>query len=71
MKPRTRKWVHAGVAALIGAASDLGAQLASGQLVNAPRAVVVGLVVGAVCRVAGAMLAAIPMDEQSNGGTAG
>lgn len=71
MKPRTRKWVHAGIAAAIGALSDVGAQLAGGQLVNAPRAVLVGLVVGAVCRVAGAMLAAIPMDESGDGGPTG
>ena len=71
MTPRTRKWAHAGLVALVSGFADVGAQLASGQLVNAPRAVLVGVGVGLVARVLGAMLAATALDEASDGGPGG
>ncbi len=63
MTSRTRKLVHAGVVALVAAATDIGAQLASGSL-NVTRVVLVGLVVGGLARVAGAVLAAEALDPK-------
>jgi hypothetical protein len=63
MTPRKRKWIHAGLVALVSGFADIGAQLASGQLVNAPRAVIVGVGVGLLARAVGAMLAAQALDE--------
>ena len=56
MSPFKTRWLHAGLVALIGVLSDVGAQLANGSL-SVTRAVVIGLVVGGVSRVAGAILA--------------
>jgi hypothetical protein len=73
---RKRKWVHAALVALVSGVADVGAQLASGQLVNAPRAVLVGVAVGLLARVLGAILAAKALDESdaeesSDGGQPG
>lgn len=71
MTSRKRKWIHAGLVALVSGVADVGAQLASGQLVNAPRAVVVGIGVGLVARAVGAMLAAKALDEADDVGSSG
>lgn len=63
ISPKTAKWVHAAVGTLIGSLTDLAAQLAQGQYVNAPRTVIVGLVVGLVMRVAGKILEATTVNE--------
>lgn len=67
MSPFKKKWFHAGVVALIGALTDLAAQLVNGG-VDIKRTVVVGLIIGAVSRVAGAILANIDLDGDGNPG---
>lgn len=62
MTPLRRKLVHAGLLALTGSLTDIGAQLAAGS-VNLTRSVLVGLIVGGVSRVVGAILAAEALDE--------
>jgi len=61
-----RKVLHAGLVALAGALTDAGAQLANGAL-NITRALIVGLVMGVIGRVVGAILAAEALDEPENG----
>lgn len=62
MTSRTRKILHAGLIALAGALTDAGAQLASGHL-DVTRSVVVGVIIGVLGRVFGAILAAEALDE--------
>jgi hypothetical protein len=69
MTSRTRKLVHAGVVALAAVFADVGAQLYSGAVVSLTRAAIVGLAMGAVARVVGAVLAAGWLDS-SDGGSA-
>lgn len=53
-----RKWLHAGLLALVGALTDIGAQLASGAVdPSTSRAVLVGLAIGGMARILGAILA--------------
>lgn len=63
MKAATKKWMHAGAVALIGALTDVAAQLTSGSF-ELSRTIIVGIIIGAVSRVAGAILAA--MDTTSD-----
>jgi ABC-type branched-subunit amino acid transport system permease subunit len=58
MKAQTKKWVHAGLVAFFAAWTDLGAQLAMGGF-SLTRAVLVGVIMGGIGRVAGAMLGAV------------
>lgn len=58
MKANTKKWMHAGAVALIGALTDIAAQLTSGSF-ELSRTIIVGTVIGAVSRVAGAILASV------------
>lgn len=67
MSPFKKRWFHAGVVALIGALTDLSAQLVNGT-VDVKRTVVVGLVIGAVSRVAGAIISNIDLDGDGNPG---
>jgi hypothetical protein len=66
MTPLKKKWFHAGVVAMIGALTDIAAQLTSGHF-DAERTVVIGIIIGAVSRVSGAILAAMDStnDEES------
>lgn len=57
-----KKWIHAGLVALVGVLSDVGAQLASGS-VNVTRAFLVGIVLGGLSRVIGAILAQVVTSE--------
>jgi hypothetical protein len=59
---KNSKWIHAGMLALVGVGTDLGAQLTQGT-VNPTRAVIVGLVIGGLSRVFGAIIAAKVADE--------
>jgi hypothetical protein len=70
MKAKSKKWVHAGVTGLVAGVADISTQLATGTLVNAPRAMIVGIGVGIVARALGAALAAMSTsDEESDGAT--
>lgn len=57
MKPSTSKLVLAVATAAVTCLGDLAGQLASGQLVNVPRSVLLGLGIGIFARLAGAALA--------------
>jgi len=57
MKPRTAKLILTLATAGVGALTDVAAQLAGGQLVNAGRSIIVGVVLGIFARVLGAGLA--------------
>ena len=62
-----RKWLHAGLLALVGALTDIGAQLASGNVnPSTSRAVLVGLAIGGMARVLGAVIAATAVEDDSN-----
>lgn len=57
MKPSTSKLILAVATAAVTCVGDLAGQLASGQLVNAQRSVLIGLGIGAFVRLAGVVLA--------------
>lgn len=57
MKPSTSKAVLALATAAVTCITDLAGQFASGQLVNVPRSVLFGALIGAFARLAGMVLA--------------
>lgn len=64
MKAGTKKIVHTAFIALFGCASDVAVQL-SNPSINITRALIVGIVLGALSRIGGALLAA--MDTTNEG----
>lgn len=64
MKASTKKWVHAGATGLVAGVGDIAAQLASGTLVSAPRAMLVGIGVGIIARALGLALAAMVTSDE-------
>jgi hypothetical protein len=59
---KQKKILHTIVTSVLGAASDVAVQLSSGTL-NVTRAVIVGLCLGALVRIAGALISAIESSE--------
>lgn len=59
-----RKLAHAGLVGLMGALTDIGAQIATGA-VNITRVVIVGFVMTGLARGLGAILAACAFDEKT------
>lgn len=63
---KSSKWLHAGLLALVGVGTDIGAQLSAGTL-DVQRSVVVGLVIGGLSRVLGAIVSARVSESEDEG----